>query len=69
MTNQSPWLFLNSVDEMSIRNFSSGIEINMSFNSLGMSKSSRTFKTNSEVHDETKNFNACKRKHHGIFIP
>ena len=44
LVNQSPWLFLISVDEISMRNFSSGMEMNMSLNSFGMSKSSRTFK-------------------------
>jgi hypothetical protein len=41
------WAFLSSVDEISKRNCSSGMEMNMSLSSPGMSKSSRTYKTSS----------------------
>lgn len=37
-----PKLFLKSVEDISTRNLSAGIDINMSLNSSGMSKSSRT---------------------------
>lgn len=49
LIHQSPWLFLISVDEISMRNFSSGMEMNMSLSTSGMSKSSRTFDT-STIH-------------------
>lgn len=41
---QSPRLFLSSVDDISMRNFSSGIDMNISFNTSGISRSSRTWK-------------------------
>lgn len=40
--DHNPPLFLISVEEISMRNLSAGIETNISFNVSGMSKSSRT---------------------------